>query len=779
MSFLSGKLQERPENRVDFADPPGEAQDARQFFTQIISKQRQATFSPMVMLVVTPLIFVIITSQIGDNFYRFMSFVLLAIGTSSLLLTLFFNNPESAAKNLPLDLKNKTTGFLILIYAIPNGLYVYYGVTFIDNASVHMALVASMTIYCASTVQHNAGRAFIVPSVLLCTQGAMSVALLQHPEPIYKILGVLAALSVLAILESASAARRMIAGASQSGAKSRELAAKLEAALDGVYGGVAMFDRDGRIVAANPLFASMFGTGGSSKGAAVDASALASGAVRAGVLAPGEAARLTGGVEAALSAGGPVGLDLPTLQGKVLHLSFQPNRDRACVVLVTDVTQERARALETLHQATHDCLTGLPNRWSFEDRLKSAMRGAVDGDLDYALLSLEFYGFQRVNDTLGRPLGDNLLIQVAERLRQIVGPKDFLARFGADAFMILHEANGPRTHAALADRAISALSTPFVVEEREALVGVNLGVALAPEDAEDAYDLLRNADFALRAAKAAGPGLWRSYEPSQKWRAGERREIGRDLRRALSRRQFSLVYQPVVDLLTLDVIGCEALLRWKHPVRGAVPAEIFVAIAEETGQTAEIGRWALGQACADAMTWPIPAKVSINISAAQIAGDATAEAVRSALAASGLPPQRLDLEIAESTLLSESEAAVKLLRECRGMGVSTSLDEFGSRHASFKSLSNFSFDRIKLDPSLIAKMATSGTDAAIVAAIAACARRLDLAVVAEGVVTVHQIRELIQSGIRLGQGPHFARPQPLESIPWRLGGLRRSAVGAA
>jgi diguanylate cyclase (GGDEF)-like protein len=398
-----------------------------------------------------------------------------------------------------------------------------------------------------------------------------------------------------------------------------------------------------------------------------------------------------------------------------------------------------------------------------------------------AVLCLDLDHFKSVNDTLGHPVGDSLLKAVAERLRQKVRDTDIVARLGGDEFAIVQiAAEQPRGAIVLADRLIEALSKPFDLTGHQLVIGTSIGIALAPSDGLDTDQLIKNADMALYRAKADGRGVFRFFEPEMDAKMQARRTLEIDLRKALVEGEFELFYQPLVNLQSNEISGFEALLRWNHPTRGLVPPSEFIPIAEEMGLIVPLGEQVLRQACTEAAGWPGDIRVAVNLSPVQFKSKTLALAVTTALASSGLPPQRLELEITESVLLQDNEATLTTLHQLRALGVRISMDDFGTGYSSLSYLRSFPFDKIKIDQSFVQDMSGGEDDSvAIIRAVAGLGRNLGMATTAEGVETQEQLGYLRQEGCSEVHGYLFSRPMPARDVPSLLEKVREDLRSAA
>ncbi|KQO78793.1 EAL domain-containing protein [Methylobacterium sp. Leaf88] len=425
-----------------------------------------------------------------------------------------------------------------------------------------------------------------------------------------------------------------------------------------------------------------------------------------------------------------------------------------------DVSARREAEERVRHMALHDALTGLPNRTLFRDRLDQAIAHARRVRTGFAVLACDLDRFKAVNDSLGHPAGDALLRIVAERMRAALRPYDTIARLGGDEFaIVLTYLDDAREAACLAERLIAAVSEPIDLDGQSVEVGVSIGLTVATEQDCDPDELFKRADIALYEAKAAGRNTHREFEPDAGARIATRGLLALDMKEAIRRDAFHLAYQPVVDAATGTVVGFEALMRWRHPVQGDLAPGAFIPLAEETGLIVPLGAWALQEACREAAGWPAPIRVAVNVSAVQLRRPGLEATVLSALAASGLPANRLKLEVTESVLMQDAEAVLACLHRLRGRGVRIALDDFGTGYSSLSYLRRFPFDQIKIDRSFIRDIADPDA-AAIVRAVVGIGERLGMGIVAEGVETPEQLDLVRREGCTQVQGFLFSRPLP-------------------
>jgi diguanylate cyclase (GGDEF)-like protein len=449
--------------------------------------------------------------------------------------------------------------------------------------------------------------------------------------------------------------------------------------------------------------------------------------------------------------------------------------DGGWATTLEDVTEGRRDQARIEHLAHYDALTNLPNRTLFQRHAEGLLL-ETEGRA-FAILYIDIDEFKRINDTLGHLIGDEFLKGVAERLRQSVGPEDFIARLGGDEFAILQNgiAGAEDVHALVA-RIYQALRTPFDCDGHQLSSDASIGIAIAPRDGSDLLDLLKNADLAMYAAKTAGRRTYRFFDPEMELKANHRRELEADLRTALAEGGLELHYQPQVDLGSDRVTGCEALLRWRHPVRGMVSPADFVPLAEETGLIEEIGQWVLRTACTEAAKWPADIRIAVNVSPVQFRSETLSLKVASALTESGLDPRRLELEITEAVLIADDDAALSTLNQLRTLGIHIALDDFGTGYSSLQYLQRFPFDKIKIDRSFVKEVARNSSSASIIRAVVSIAADRDMITTAEGVETLQQ-RETVQDlGCTQMQGYLFSAARPAREIRALLG---KAAVEAA
>jgi len=455
---------------------------------------------------------------------------------------------------------------------------------------------------------------------------------------------------------------------------------------------------------------------------------------------------------------------VPMLAQLLVHRDPEQNMEFFSGVL-HDISERKQFESALEHQATHDPLTGMPNRSLLLGRLDVALSRAKRHNLRVAVLFLDLDHFKVVNDSLGHDLGDRLLVAIADRLQLALRPGDTIARFGGDEFVVLCQDLHSRSDAiAIADRVITSVSGPFVVDDAEVFVGASIGIAFPDDPDSDPGTLIRDADAAMYRAKERGRGRWEIFDNELRASAVDRLDIENALRRALDRRELRVFYQPIIELDSGSICGVEALLRWEHRDRGLLLPGDFIAIAEETGLIVPIGLWVLDQAARQVQRWQasIPDMgglvVSVNLSGRQLGHPKLADDVAAVLSETGLAPERLELEITESVLMDDVEMSNEMLGKLDELGVRLVVDDFGTGYSSMSYLRRFPVDLLKVDKNFVDGLGSDPGDSAIVTAIVTLAHALGLEAVAEGVETSEQLDELRTLGCDKAQGYLIARP---------------------
>jgi diguanylate cyclase (GGDEF)-like protein/PAS domain S-box-containing protein len=548
---------------------------------------------------------------------------------------------------------------------------------------------------------------------------------------------------------------------------------RFDAALNNMTQGLAMFDAETRLVVCNERFRTMYG--------------LSTEDVRPGRtlrdIVSSDPDRSAGGIDALVAdIMGMVAKPHSSVRefvhpsGRIFMITLTPMENGGWVATHEDVTEIRNSESRVRRLAHNDLLTAIPNRSSFIDKLEEARRRLESEGRPFSVLMLDLDRFKDVNDSLGHAMGDVLLKETAQRLLAALRSTDVVARLGGDEFAIiqgpgracarsLDVAGDMRDQAiVLANRIVELVGEPYDIDGRKVVVGVSIGIALAPRDGTAPDELMKRADLALYRVKAEGRNGYALYDPDLARAADERRRLEVDLRDGLARREFELHYQPVAEIASRRTCCMEALVRWRHPTLGLVTPDRFISLAEDTGLITSLGEWIVQAACATAASWPADVKVAVNVSPIQLRKNGLFDVILCALVDSGLPPERLELEITERVLLENDGDHLSTLRQLQNLGVSIALDDFGTGYASLSYLKQFRFDKIKIDRSFTGEILERPECAAIVCAIIGMGRSLDIVTVAEGVETEQQLLALRAAGLDQVQGWLVGRPQPASDL---------------
>ncbi len=540
---------------------------------------------------------------------------------------------------------------------------------------------------------------------------------------------------------------------------------RLDVALNNMSQGLVMFDSSARLVVVNKRYLEMFGLSPEKvKPGCTFRDVLDQRVLTGGFSADGVEAYRTE-LLAAVAQGKTFRKITNLPDGRIISIVNQPLADGGWVTTHEDIT-ERLRAEEKIkHLAHFDALTNLPNRVTFYERMET-MLSHLRRSESIAVFSLDLDRFKSVNETLGHPIGDLLLQVAAERMRHCVRSGDLVARLGGDEFAIVQVASKQSSDvSAFAARLIEAVEAPYELNGHQVIVGASIGIAVAPGDGSKPDALMKSADMALYRAKADGGGVYRFFELAMDARMQVRRTLELDLRKAIVNGEFELYYQPIVDVKTTQITSCEALIRWHHPERGMVAPAEFISIAEETGLIVPLGEWVIRQACAEAVRWPKHVTVAVNLSPAQFKSHNLLPTIIGALATSGLPAGRLELEITELVLLEDNDGAFAVLHQLRDLGIRIAMDDFGTGYSSLGYLRRFPFDKIKIDQSFIRDLSKKEDSIAIIRAVVGLCSSMGITTTAEGVETKEQLARLTAEGCNEVQGFLFSPPRPAAELP--------------
>jgi len=538
-----------------------------------------------------------------------------------------------------------------------------------------------------------------------------------------------------------------------------------DAAIENMPHGLSMFDRKECLAVANSRYREMYGLTPEQTRPGATLRAVLEAQVRARDF-PVKAQSYVEERVARIREGAPYYVETVMSDGRVIAVNHRPRPDGGWVAIHQDITAQKQAEKQIAYMARHDGLTNVANRAVVLEKMEEALARLRRHGSRFTLFMLDLDLFKTVNDSLGHPIGDELLKAVAGRLSACVGETDTVARLGGDEFAILATADGNQREAAIAiaNKLLEAVAAPCDLDGHHLNIGTSIGIALAPEHGTTVDQLVKNADLALYKAKSEGRAAFRFFDDAMGIEARTRRAHQNDLRSAVANGEFELHYHPIVDIQTREIASVEALIRWRHPERGMIAPAEFIHLAEETGLINPIGDWVLRQACSDARRWPAPVKVSVNLSAVQFRKSCALDDFRNVLDETGLPPQRLELEITESVLLHGSVENVETLHKLRLMGIAIVLDDFGTGYSSLSYLRMFPFDKIKIDRSFMHELSKRADCAAIVAAVAGLGRSLRIGTVAEGVETEDQLRLVRAAGCTHAQGYMFGRPCPAAEL---------------
>lgn len=554
---------------------------------------------------------------------------------------------------------------------------------------------------------------------------------------------------------------RLITSEAQLAKSSRELKAardRLDAAMNNVPQGLCMFDATMRLTVANASYLEMYGLSPDDVTPGCPLRDILQRRVALGNFSA-DPDRYIADLRAQLALGKPFRAVAHLQDGRVISVQNQPAPGGGWVAMHEDITERQRAEAQIAHMARHDALTDLPNRAYFSEEMEKLLTGFGEGGKPFNVFLFDLDLFKTVNDSLGHPIGDEVLKAIAGRLRGAALGGHRAARFGGDEFAILQAEEGDQRENAvvLAKRLQSMLCEPYQIEGHQIVIGISIGIALAPAHGTSQIELLKSADLALYRAKSGRLGF-QFYAPEMDSDARLRRELDIDLREALAKNEFVLHYQTIVDVQSRRVCGAEALVRWNHPKRGLLGPDRFIPIAEELGLIIPIGEWILRQACRDASAWPEHVRLAVNLSAVQFRSGNLLTCVTDALIESGISPARLELEVTESVLLENSEECLAVLHQLKAVGVHIVLDDFGTGYSSLSYLRMFPFDKIKIDKSFVAEFANRADCAAIVCAVTGLGRTLQLDTTGEGVETAEQFELLRAAGCTQVQGFLFNRP---------------------
>jgi diguanylate cyclase (GGDEF)-like protein len=628
-----------------------------------------------------------------------------------------------------------------------------------DDAVAHMICLSVTTGIAAGGAGRAFGRQWVFQLQVTLVFGPTVIALALRGTPYYVAMSVVSAVFLVALMGISANLHRIFMRALVAREREAALAGQFDTALNNMPHGLCMFRADGRLAVMNHRFSEMMGLPEDIVKRGILAAEIVDACVLAGSISTASGNIILSEIENS-QARDIITTDPDVARGRSLSWTFQPMVGGGAVVLLEDITERRTAEARITHLARYDELTALPNRVNFRDEIERLLAVPHDGEQLSALLFVDLDQFKQVNDTLGHPCGDQLLCAVADRLRAMLRPEDFVARFGGDEFVVFQQNIKSNEEAAgLARRIVEQLSERYKIDNHLVEIGASVGIAMTSPGVS-ADTLLKNADMALYRAKADGRGTFCFFRDEMAQTVEARRNLELDLRKALANGEFELFYQPLVNLKSGRIATCEALLRWNHPVRGTVSPVDIIPVAEDMGLIVDLGRWILRRACMECMKWPEGVSVAVNFSPQQFHQRDVLSEVRYALEVSGLPAHRLEIEITESSLLRNTQLTHEVLAQLRTIGVRISLDDFGTGYSSLSYLHNFPLQKVKIDRSFLEGIDTD-RPLTLLRGVARLSADLGMSVVVEGIETNEQLELISADGtVTEAQGYLFSRPVP-------------------
>jgi len=747
----------------------------------------ESLFAPISSLIVgavaCSIIGMAVALRVGDLWIMADSVAIFAVGMLRVASALFYRRYKQSQLFAATLLWERIYEYGAWGFSGLLGLLCWLTFTQTVDASLQMVVTTTAAGYAAAISGRNAGRPIIAVGQLTLTTLPMAVALLIYPDWVHKALGIVVLMFIYGMIDITLSIRDIIMQALTITRKEAALAARFEEqatrfdiALNNMSHGLCMLDQQDRLQVWNERFLELLHLQRAPVRVGMRVLELVRHSIRAGNHKGRQVKEVLNELARSLTQDKFDQVHISPDGNRTIALSRRMMADGGSVIILEDVTERRRAQERIAHLARFDELTGLANRTQFRERINGMLAAVRNSENQVSIHLIDLDRFKAINDTLGHPIGDKLLQEVARRLTAVIGPADVITRFGGDEFVVLQTSTGNRQDAKrLAQRLARALRDPFDIDGHRMDIGASIGIAMAPSDGVDADELLKKADMALYAAKNGGGGDHCFFVSEMEEAVQARRVLELDLREAIDTDQFELHFQPLVDLRTGRVTTCEALLRWKHPARGNVPPSVFIPVAEETGLIIPLGEWVLQRACVEAAAWPHGIKVAVNLSPIQFRDRSLPLQVVTALAKSGLTARRLELEITERVLLEESEGTTAAMEQLKTLGVGISLDDFGTGYSSLNYLRKFPFHKIKIDQSFIRDLGQERDACAIIRAVASLGVGLDKTVVAEGIETEEQMKLVAAEGCHEGQGYFFGRPMSADVIRTRLETLSAQA----
>ena len=651
-----------------------------------------------------------------------------------------------------------------MIYAFALGVWCTVALLSSDDAVAHMICVSVTTGYVAAGAGRTYGRPWIFHVQIALACGPTAIALAMRGTPYYIGMAFISTVFFVALKQISTNLQRIFVQALVAREREAALAGQFDTALNNMPHGLCMFRADGRLAVMNYRFSEMMDLSEDIVNGGPSASDIIAACISAGSISAASGKMILSEIEHT-QARDMITTDPDASRDRSLSWTFQPMAGGGAVVLLEDITERRNAEARITHLARYDELTALPNRVNFRDEIERLLAVPHDAEQLSALLFVDLDQFKQVNDTLGHPCGDQLLCAVADRLRNMLRPEDFVARFGGDEFVVFQQnIKSPEEAAGLARRIVDHLSERYKIDNHLVEIGASVGIAITSPEGVSADTLLKNADMALYRAKADGRGTFCFFRDEMAQTVEARRNLELDLRKALANEEFELFYQPLVNLQSGRISTCEALLRWNHPIRGTVSPIDIIPVAEDMGLIVDLGRWILRKACMECMQWPEAVSVAVNFSPQQFHQRDVLSEIRYALEVSGLPAGRLEIEITESSLLRNTQMTHDVLSQLRALGVRISLDDFGTGYSSLSYLHNFPLQKVKIDRSFLEGIDTD-RPLTLLLGVARLSTDLGMSVVVEGIETNEQLELINAEGtVTEAQGYLFSRPVPAVRI---------------
>jgi len=707
----------------------------------------------------------------GDDFYLQPFFFLVVVGALRLITLWNYRRKDHGLDDIAAARgweREYMVGATMMSFAL--GYNCYHALTHAANSAVLMGSVSFNVALASGYVARNAAfPAFVIVQILLFA-GPIGVGLGVSDDPSCRALSLFFVVYILSNISVLFSVYRNLVALARTKREAESLATQLhrqnltlDAALNSMPHGMAMFDEGLSLCVANQRHLELFRL---DRGIELQTlEKMASEKRRDGLVTRAQSQALLDAGRMSVAGRHPTQLEIETRTGAELVVGFNPVQDGGVLMTTEDATARKRTEKEIERLARYDTLTGLPNRHEFRSRLTQAVAALAAGGPRFAVLFLDLDGFKRINDTLGHEFGDALLVEVSRRLSRKDIPDLIPGRLGGDEFAALVHATGNEAALAVCEKIGAALKESFEICGKRVRISASVGVVLAVEASATPEMLLRHADIAQYRAKASGAGVIALFDESMAEELSERLALEADLQEAVAAKAFEMHYQPIAELATGRIVRYEGLLRWRHPTLGDLSPSVFIPLAEQTGLITELGCLAIRLACADGAKWPEDIGVSINVSLLQFRESAVLiDCVKDALARNDYDPGRLVLELTESSIIEEEEATIRTIDELRALGVRFAMDDFGTGYSSLSHLGSLPFSVVKIDGSLAKDVATSQNAFAIVEAVCALAKRLQMEVVVEGVETVEQQMAVRLAGAGLVQGWLVGRPAPASRI---------------